>query len=155
MFFFLSSRGKLPYGATLLCTLKANDLLVNIIILTSITKKEKPWNFSRCKTVTSASYCSLGVNTKGTIRKWKPKETNWSISVVFSQCLCHRCHISILKGLRKQIHPIERFTQLRPEKTDVASLVFSVVFQGDTYYDAKLLQVLKLEKKIWIPFYWS
>lgn len=44
--FFLSSKGKLPYGATLLSTLEANDLLVNTVVLTSITKKEKPWNLS-------------------------------------------------------------------------------------------------------------
>lgn len=70
MFFFLSSRGKLPYGATFLSTLEANDLLVNITVLTSITKNEKPWNLSSCKTVALVSfYCSLGVNTKGATRK--------------------------------------------------------------------------------------
>lgn len=115
-------------------------LLWKLMTCYSITKKEKLWNFSRCKTVTSPSYyCSLGVNTKGAIRKWKPKEPNWSVSIVFPQYSCHRCHISIFKGLRKQIHPIERFTQLRAEKTDGASLVFWAVFQGDMCNDAKLL----------------
>lgn len=46
MFFFLSSRGIFPYGATLLSTSEANDLLVNVIVLTSVTKKEKLWNLS-------------------------------------------------------------------------------------------------------------